>query len=412
MKKERIYERKLFQSKKLWQKCKKIIPAGSSTLAKSPNRLHFDYSPFYAVSAYGSHFVDIDGNDWLDCEMAMGTVVWGHSRKEINDAIITQVYNGLNFSVPSTLEYDLSQLLLKRYPQYEALKFFKNGTDSVYAAVRASRFLTNKSKSLSVEYHGWLDWCCYTYYKCTPVELGIPNRIKDIHISCYSQNDIWNAIDNYHLELACIVLCPSNYSRDFLAMTIDKCNQLKIMVIFDEVTSGVRFALGGATQKYQLYPDFLCISKGLANGLPLAVSFGLKENILIMERLKISNAHAGENLSLAAAIACEKLLNNVEEWPTWKYPCERIMKEIQQLLANVLVNFKLIGSVGCFQIVNIINESENELFRQALMKYLSLRGIFTKGYIIFCDAHTQEEILFVGDTICNFIKDYPIKVNS
>ena len=147
---------------------KNIIPEGSSTLAKSPNRLEKGYSPFYAEEAHGSHFVDIDGNDWLDCEMAMGTAVWGHNNPRINNAMLKQIQKGVNFSIPSTLEYELGCILLNRFPMYKAVKFFKNGGDSVYAAVRSSRFFSKKDKVLSCEYHGWHDWCSPSYYNCSP----------------------------------------------------------------------------------------------------------------------------------------------------------------------------------------------------------------------------------------------------
>lgn len=152
---------------------KNIIPEGSSTLAKSPNRLEKGYSPFYAEEAHGSHFVDIDGNDWLDCEMAMGTAVWGHNNPRINNAMLKQIQKGVNFSIPSTLEYELGCILLNRFPMYKAVKFFKNGGDSVYAAVRSSRFFSKKDKVLSCEYHGWHDWCSPSYYNCSPSQLGM-----------------------------------------------------------------------------------------------------------------------------------------------------------------------------------------------------------------------------------------------
>lgn len=163
---------------------KNIIPEGSSTLAKSPNRLEKGYSPFYAEEAHGSHFVDIDGNDWLDCEMAMGTAVWGHNNPRINNAMLKQIQKGVNFSIPSTLEYELGCILLNRFPMYKAVKFFKNGGDSVYAAVRSSRFFSKKDKVLSCEYHGWHDWCSPSYYNCSPSQLGIPNIIDSTHIHC------------------------------------------------------------------------------------------------------------------------------------------------------------------------------------------------------------------------------------
>ncbi|WP_367567938.1 aminotransferase class III-fold pyridoxal phosphate-dependent enzyme [Lacrimispora sp.] len=411
-------EIRLNKSIQFEKKCSKIIPAGSSTLAKSPHRLSPGHSPFYAESAYGSHFTDIDGNAWLDCEMAMGTVVWGHNRKEVNDAIIKQVYKGINFSVPSTLEYELAEIILARFQQYKAIKFFKNGADSVYAAVRSARYQTGRNMTLSFgEYHGWLDWCSPSYYNCLPSSLGIPDKINLTHISCQTDKEEFTTnINNYGEKIACVILCPANYSSELLKDIIELCHAKGIYVIFDEVTSGIRFAYGGATTLFNLRPDFLCISKGLTNGLPLALVLGDDDDILIMEQLQISNAHAGEHLALAAAIACEKLLSETNEWPTWNQPVKKIMDELSMILTSERNTsaIYLSGSTGCFSLHTPGFRHMEDPFRYHLMEYMSKQLIFTKGYIIFSDSHTIDEIKKVGAVLCDCVKDYyqKLQVNS
>ena len=391
--------------------CKNVIPASSSTLAKSPERLEKGYSPFFAKEAYGSHFIDIDGNDWLDCEMAMGVVIWGHNHPQINQAMINQIEKGIIFSVPSTLEYDLALTLLKRFPLFKAAKFFKNGADSVYAAVRSSRFSSGKNKVLSCEYHGWLDWCSPTYYNCMPSALGIPNAFEKEHIRC-AQNavEIKKAVLDNSKDLACIVLCPVNYNPDELREIISLCKSKHIYTIFDEVTSGVRFAYGGATMHYKLEPDFICISKGLTNGLPLAVALGPKEEILCMKDLKISNAHSGENLALAAAIQCEHMMElYAESWPVWKNDTEIIINKIKLYLKENKISLHLEGSAACFSITTPGTSFQKDPFRKCLLQYMSSRHIFTKGYFLFSAAHTREEIELVGSAIIDCIKAYCIK---
>lgn len=389
--------------------CEQIIPSGSSTLAKSPNRLCHGYSPFYADRAKGCRFWDLDGNEWLDCEMAMGSVVWGHCREEIDFAVIEQIHKGINFSVPSVLEYELALKLLSRYPQYEAVKYFKNGADAVYAAIRSARRLTKKEKTLSCEYHGWLDWSCFHYYRLTPELMGIPKHIFEENISCERNVDsIIQTIYKYGKELACVVLCPANYEKNRLDEILDICRIEKIMIIFDEVTSGMRFARGGATQQFGLTPDYLCLSKGIANGLPLAITLGKKENILVMEELKISNAHAGEHLSLSAAIACEELLSHTVVWPSWSTAIELLRLNVENVLTELghECTLKILGNVGCLSVVETVNTEKAENFRQYFISYLSQYNIFTKGYIIFCDAHSHEDIQYVSDVVCNCVKDY------
>ena len=387
---------------------KNIIPEGSSTLAKSPNRLEKGYSPFYAEEAHGSHFVDIDGNDWLDCEMAMGTAVWGHNNPRINNAMLKQIQKGVNFSIPSTLEYELGCILLNRFPMYKAVKFFKNGGDSVYAAVRSSRFFSKKDKVLSCEYHGWHDWCSPSYYNCSPSQLGIPNIIDSTHIHCKKDAaEIKKNILLNFTDLACVVLCPANYDPVDLKEIIRLCKNYNIYTIFDEVTSGIRYAYGGVSTYYKLTPDFLCLSKGLTNGLPLAVVLGPKNEILSMSKLKISNAHSSENLALAAAIECEHMLHEQRNnWPTWKNDTQAIINQILKFIANNNINLHVDGSTACFSISTPHMNFYEDNFRKFLLMYMADLHIFTKGYFIFSTAHTSEEILFVGKSIIDCIKEY------
>lgn len=400
---------KLSKSISYWEKCRELIPSGSSTLAKSPSRLAYGYSPFYAKRAEGSSFWDVDGNKWLDCEMSMGTVVWGHCREEIDAAMIAQIKQGLHFSVPSILEYNLAERLLARFPIYKAAKFFTNGADAVYACVRAARYLSGRSMTLSCEYHGWLDWSSPTYYRCPPSVLGIPDEILSCHISCYGGvPDIMEQIEKKKERLAAVVLCPASYKRDELVQILELCKKHEIYTVFDEVTSGCRFARGGATMAFSLRPDYLCISKGLTNGLPLAVALGRKEHILVMEQLKISNAHAGSNLALAAALACEELLSQSEVWPSWKPHTEKIMTDINNILKKIYPHGDLIlsGSAGCFSIVTPQYEFLKDPFRKYMMTYLSKYNIFSKGYILFSDAHTESEMSFTAECLINCIQEY------
>lgn len=405
---------KFTKNKLIFEKYKNIIPAASSTLAKSPNRLFANYSPFVIRSANGAFFIDADNNKWIDCEMAMGSVVWGHARKEINSEIITQLNKGCHFSLPSIREYELADILLNRYPMYSSIKFFKNGADSVYAAVKAARYLTGKSATLSLEYHGWLDWSICGSYNVKPQDVGIPMSSTIDYISC-SKEQLLNTVNDNRDRLCAVVLCPANYSPDFLMQVKNLCNNSNILLIFDEVTSGIRFGYGGATVAYDIYPDFLCLSKGLTNGLPLAVVLGKKYNMLIMEKLKISSAHAGENISLAAAIACEKLLEkNKICWPSWKNQTNKIISDINEIITKFHAKLFLSGNAGCFSIQSDSNDFWSDPFREYFVKYLATKNIYTKGYILFSDAHTENEINYVGENICKCLTDYcnGIEINS
>lgn len=401
-------EKTLEKSIEWYKKCNKIIPAACSTLAKSPSRLIENVTPFCCSFAKGSSFTDIDGNKWLDCEMAMGTVVWGYSPAFLTEAMIRQIEKGISFSIAGENEYQYAEMLLEKFPCYDSAKFFKNGADSVYAAVRASRFLSRKNWVLSCEYHGWLDWSCFNYYGKEPQAYGIPNSIRHTSLHCVADRELLvRQIKEAGEKLACIVLCPSSFSKEDLGIIMAECHHYHVFVVFDEVTSGVRYGYRGVSGEYNLYPDYLCLSKGLTNGLPLAVCMGKSENILIMEKLKISNAHSSENLSIAAAIACEQKMSTCSVWPIWKPQGESVINNIRLQIekCDLTQTLFLKGYPGNFHVYSQ-NNFYMDPFRSRLIRMLSAEGIFSKGFILFSAAHTAKEIELIGQVICDCIEKY------
>lgn len=134
-----------------------------------------------------------------------------------------------------------------------------------------------------------------------------------------------------------------------------------------------------------------------------------------MEKLKISSAHAGENISLAAAIACEKLLEkNKDCWPSWKNQTNKIISDINEIITKFHAKLLLFGNAGCFSIQSNSEYFWTDPFREYLVKYLATKNIYTKGYILFSDAHTQNEINYVGENICQCLTNYcnGIELNS
>ena len=405
--------KKFDKSIEWYKKCNHIIPAACSTLAKAPSRLIENVSPFCCSCADGSSFIDIDGNKWIDCEMAMGTVVWGYNPSFLTETLVRQIEKGISFSIAGDNEYQYAEMLLKKFPCYNSVKFFKNGADSVYAAVRASRFLSKKNSVLSCEYHGWLDWSCFHYYGKEPQAYGIPNDIMHTSLHCESDREtIIRQLISINEELACIVLCPSSFSKEDLEAIINECHHYHIFVIFDEITSGVRYGYRGVSGEYGLYPDYLCLSKGLTNGLPLAVCMGKSENILIMEELKISNAHSSENLSIAAAIACEKEMSSSPIWPTWKTQGEMVMDRIRLQIKKFNLSQKLFlkGYPGNFHVYSQ-KDFYTDPFRDYMIRMLSAEEIFSKGFILFSAAHTTKEIVLTGQIICECIEQYANTIN-
>ena len=379
----------------LFDQARKIIPSGCSTLAKSPLRLYSGYSPFYAESAKGSSFIDIDGNKWLDCEMAMGTIVWGYVRNEISQSIINQLSKGVSFSIPGKLEFEVAEKILNRIGKYKTLRFCKNGGDAVTAAVRLAKSKTNRQIVLYGAYHGWHDWAAYRYYG-SKTALGISKyTAKDtLWVQELSTAHIERLIRGKERSVACIVVSPGNWTTSDLQGLQQLCRKYSIALIFDEVATFIRAGKKGFTGEKDIWPDLLCFSKGLANGLPLAVITGKEKYMKRIEDIKLSNTHSSELLALAAANVCEDLLIESSIWPSWKNMGIEIINFIRAYIkSSGLENILLIdGYYGCFRIHTPNNTIQTDPFREFFVKRLAQNGIFSTGYILLSDQHSCDDI--------------------
>ncbi|WP_246294471.1 aminotransferase class III-fold pyridoxal phosphate-dependent enzyme [Paenibacillus planticolens] len=373
-----------------------IIPGGCSTLAKSPDRLFPGYTAISCAEAKGSRFTDLDGHVWLDCEMAMGTVSWGHAREEVNDAIIRQLAKGTSFSTASDLELEAAKRLLKRFGgRYKSLKFAKGGADVVSAAVRAARAYNGKSKAIATAYHGWHDWSAYGYYGQNAAVLGIPFSIRGTTNWVNSGADaIMDVLASEAEDIACIVLCPNEWVKEELRKVVADCRHRKVTVIFDEVTSGIRMGKQATAGEYDIWPDILCLSKGMANGLPLAVIMGGDPWMPLLADVKFSSAHASEAIAFAALIACEQLMEQAPVWPSWRDNTGFMIKRLKELIVSLgLHDLELQGTYASFCIRQLnVPHFYQDPFREFLVKHLAADGIFSKGYFVFSDCHTKDDL--------------------
>jgi glutamate-1-semialdehyde 2,1-aminomutase len=402
-----------FQKSLEWLKeASAVIPGATSTMAKTPYRLFPGHMAICCAEAKGSRFIDVDGNEWLDCEMAMGTTPWGHARPEVNEAIIRQLGKGTSFSTAGELELTAAKLILRRFGgRYEAIRFAKNGADAVSGAIRIARAFTGREKVMATAYHGWHDWSAYGYYGLDIEGLGLTASI--------AETTIWAGHDTAAglaaqlaadaSDIACIVLCPNEWEPEPLREVVQQARRCGILVIFDEVTSGIRMGKQSTAGELDLWPDLLCISKGMANGLPLSALLGTRELLELSTQVKFSSAHATETIALAAAIACERLMEQAPVWPSWRGRTEQMMERLQAcLLEHGLEDvLELKGTYASFCIRRRDAEDfYKDTFRERLVKSLAAEGIFTKGFFVFSDCHSEEELSRIEQSILSVIQSW------
>ena len=261
----------------LFKKAIKVIPTASQTFSKSYMQWPLNISPLFLKSGKGCEITDVDNNKYIDYLLALMPIIIGYANKEVDQAVYSQARKGSILSLSHPKEIELSEKLIKIIPYAEMVKFSKNGSDVLSAAVRLARATTNRDYIAVSGYHGWHDW----YIGTTSRNYGIPKAVSAL-TKKFNFNDI-NSLEKVlgknKDKFAAIVLEPDTFEKpkiDFLKEVRKICNKYGIIMIYDEIICGFRTMLGGAAKKYKVFPDLGCFGKAMANGYPLAALVGKK----------------------------------------------------------------------------------------------------------------------------------------
>jgi glutamate-1-semialdehyde 2,1-aminomutase len=290
------------QSQALWKRADKLVPAGTMTLAKGPGQHVDGVAPKYIQRAKGARMWDVDGNEFLDFNMAIGPISLGYGYPAVDEAIRAQLDEGITFSLMSPLEVEVAELVREVVPGVESVRYSKTGCDVTTAAVRLARAYTKRDKVVCCGYHGWHDW----YIGVTDRNAGIPQAAQDLSYT-FDYNNVQSVMDAVDDQTACVILEPMVFEHpkdNFLAELKRICHERGALLVFDEMWTGFRLALGGAQQKFGVTSDLACYSKAIANGMPISVLTGRNDIMRLCEKdVFFFTTFGGEALSLAAAKA-------------------------------------------------------------------------------------------------------------
>ena len=244
---------------------------------------------------------DAQGREYLDYIMGLGSVALGYAHPEVNRAAADAIAAGSVGPLPPPSETALADALAARIPWLERVRFLKTGAEAVAAAVRLARVATGRDLVLGCGYHGWLDWCQGSAE-------GIPDGVRALFAEL-PFNDVGTArtmIRERAARLAAVVIEPvvvTEPSQEWLEVVRAETERAGVVLVFDEIKTGFRIALGGAAERYGVRPDLAVFGKALANGFPLALVGGRADIMAGALRTWISSTLATETVSLAAARA-------------------------------------------------------------------------------------------------------------
>lgn len=371
-----------------------LIPAQTQTLAKGPGQNIKGVAPKYLQRGKGSHVWDVDGNEYLDYTMAVGPLSLGYAYDKVDDAIRQQLKDGITFSLMHPLEVEVAQLINKVVPNAESIRYSKVGADVTSAAVRLARAYTGRNKVLCCGYHGWHDW----YIAVTDRNKGIPQAIQDMSYT-FNYNDIQSVIDSIDEDTACVILEPFVFDEpkdNFLHKLRDICTENGTVLIFDEMWTGFRVAVGGAQEYFGIKADLACFSKAVANGMPISILTGKKEIMQLLEKdVFFFTTFGGEALSLAAvkATVTEIIEKNV---PAYLAKQGRKLKDGYNAIVNKLgMDYTKCSGFDCRTIITFDAEKSgcNPLEMKSLVQQEMIkRGILWGGFHNMSFSHTDEDI--------------------
>jgi len=396
----------------LYERAKKVIASGTNTFSRAPGVFPEGAAPKFLEKQFGSHTWDVDGNEYIDMVMGCGPVTIGHNHPDINDAIISQLDKGTLFSMLNPLEVEVAEKLVDCIPCAEMVKFSKNGSDVCAASIKLARHITGRDMIFCWGYHGFADW----YISTTDRNAGIPQAIRDL-TKTFEYNDLDGLKEMFNANkgnVAAIIMEPviaEKPTENFLEEVKKLAHDNDALLIFDEMISGFRFAMGGIQEYLDVIPDLATFGKGITNGMPLGILAGKKEYMKEFDKVFLSSTYAPEALTLAAASATidfYKEHNVIESlWKKGEYIEDGFTKIIKQY--GIENNVSLAG----YPVRLMVNTHGKDGVQDPKLATLYQQEMFRNGILCFSGvlmlsySHSTDDLnalIEAFDKTCEVIK--------
>jgi glutamate-1-semialdehyde 2,1-aminomutase len=327
----KVLEDQTPKSGALWQASQEAVPGGLLSLARK-----FKPYPFYTERGDGPYIWDVDGNRYIDCCMAYGVLLLGHAHPVAVEAMTSQAGHGAVYGTPHPLEISYSQQLIDCIPCAERVLLCNSGTEATMQAIRVMRAFTGKDKVAKFEgaYHGWHDYASWSINihqeamgpadrpNAVPESAGIPEAIKDTIMVLPFNESAFDLIEENAEDLAGVMIEPvfggGNIpaTQGFLKKLREVTERTGVLLMFDEVITGFRLALGGAQEYYGVLPDLATYGKIIGGGLPagaVGCSKEMMEKVIQADMsIAVAGTFSGNPMTLAAGKA---VLRHLKENP-------------------------------------------------------------------------------------------------
>ncbi|MFZ0369923.1 MAG: glutamate-1-semialdehyde 2,1-aminomutase [Halobacillus sp.] len=380
-------------------------------------------TPVYMNRGEGSHFYDVDGNEYIDYLGAYGPIITGHAHPHITEAITKAAQNGVLYGTPTVLENRFAKMLKEAIPSLEKVRFVNSGTEAVMTTIRVARAYTGRNKIIKFAgcYHGHSDLVLVAAGSGpstlgTPDSAGVPASIAQ-DIITVPFNDIEpfkEAIARYGDEIAGVLVEPivGNFGivepkPGFLQEVNELAHEAGSLVIYDEVITAFRFTYGSAQQLLDIEPDMTAMGKIIGGGLPIGAYGGradIMEQVAPLGPAYQAGTMAGNPASMSAGIACLEVLQQegvYEEMDRLGEKLEKgILESARQYGITLTIN-RLKGALTVYfteEEVTNYEQAENtdgdrfaRFFKLMLAEGINLAPSKYEAWFL-TTAHTDEDI--------------------
>jgi len=335
------------KSIELFQAAQALLPGGVDSPVRAFRAV--GGQPLFIRRGAGPYLFDVDGNRFVDYVLSWGPLIAGHAHPQVVQAIQAAALDGTSFGAPSPLEIELAQVITRRMPAIEMLRFVNSGTEATMSALRLARAYTRRDKIVKFEgcYHGHAD-LLLVQAGSGVATLGLPDSpgvphdtVKDTLVAIYNDLDSVAALfRQYPGQIAAVIVEPvaGNMGvvppvEGFLPGLRALTEQHGALLIFDEVMTGFRVHPGGAQALYGLRPDLITLGKVIGGGLPVGAYGGRREIMQMVAPagpMYQAGTLAGNPLAMSAGLATLRLIEPPAVWEALEAVARRLEAGIAQ----------------------------------------------------------------------------------
>lgn len=409
------------KSKAAFRRARILLPGGVNSPVRAFGGV--DMAPLFIAAAKGSRIYDIDGNQYIDYVGSWGPMILGHAHPAVVKAVKKAADKGTSFGAPTLAETALADKIVSAFDSIEKVRLVNSGTEAVMTAVRLARAYTGRDLIVKMAgcYHGHSDSMLVEAGSglaefSTPSSAGVPGGLAKLTIVIpYNDTDLARTVFRKHKgKIAAVLVEPVAANMGvvlpgcgYLQALRDICDQDRSILIFDEVITGFRLALGGAQEVFGIKADMTCLGKIAGGGLPLA-AFGGRADIMDMLSpaggVYQAGTLSGNPIATAAANATLGILMNKDGYKKLESSAARLEKGLIEAAekAMVPVTINRIGSLmSCFftdrPVRNFADVKSTDIKRfKRFFAEMLRRGIYLapSAYeaMFISMAHTKDDI--------------------